>query len=70
VRVEARGQAPTAILVVDVDSAVAVLSETHPSVAAGLRRLPPYGCVRAVSVAAGGATLLHIELSPAEEADA
>jgi hypothetical protein len=69
-RVDARGETPTVILVVDADTAVAVLSETNPAVAAGLRRLPPFGCVRAVSVAAGGATLLHMEVSPADEADA
>lgn len=69
-RAEDRGEVPTAILVVDVDSAVAIFTETHPSVAAGLSNCPPPGCVRVVAIAAGGATLLHCEVSPVIEADA
>lgn len=66
----ARGEIPTAILGVDVDSAVALLSETHPAVAAGLERCPRRGCVRVVVVAAGGAMLVHSEVSLIAAADA
>ena len=69
-RVHARGEVPTAILVVDLDSAVAIFEETHPAVAAGLERSPPSGCVRLVVVAAGGALLIHSEVPLVAETEA
>lgn len=62
-RAEKRGQVPTTILVVDLRSAEAMFSGTHPSTAAGLARAPLECCVRVVAVAAGGAMLVHSEIT-------
>ena len=53
-------QIPTVIAVVPVPAAELLFAETHPGVAGGLGIPPPCGRVRVVSVASGGATLLHL----------
>ena len=63
-RVESIGEIPTAIVVVPLSAARALFTPTHPSVAAGLNRQPPLGCVRVVSIASGAATLVHCDIRP------
>jgi len=56
------GQIPTAMIVLTLDDAKALLRTSHPSVAAGLDHRPPQGCVRVVSIAAGAAMLVHADV--------
>jgi len=50
---------PTAIVVMSVADGRAALAETNPVVAARLAASPPSGRARAVSIACGGAMLVH-----------
>ena len=61
-RVQERGEIPTAIIAVPLEAARAIFSESHPSVASGLVRPAPPGCVRVVSIAAGAAMLVHTDV--------
>ena len=63
-RITDRGDTPTVVLVIPMDAAKEIFSSTHPSVAAGLNRRPPAGCVRCVSIAKGAATLIHADIRP------
>jgi hypothetical protein len=56
------GQIQNALIVVALDDAKALLSQSHPTVAAGLDRQPPQGCVRVISIAAGAAMLVHSDV--------
>jgi len=58
-RTEARGDIPTAVIVVPLLAARMLFAETHPTVAKGLLTEPPPGKVRVVAIAAGGAVLVH-----------
>lgn len=55
---------PTAIAIVPARAAELLLGETHPNVAEGLHLVPPHGRVRVVIIAEGGATLLHLPITP------
>ena len=56
------GQIPTALIALTLNDAKMLFSISHPSIAAGLERLPPPGCIRVVSIAAGAAMLVHCDL--------
>lgn len=58
-RTEARGEIPTAVVVVPLLAARILFAESHPTVAKGLAAEPVVGRVRVVSIAAGGAVLVH-----------
>ncbi len=62
--VETNHQIPTAIVAVPIEAARALFSGSHPAVASGLARQPLPGCVRCVSIAAGAATLIHVDVRP------
>ena len=61
-RVQELGEIPTAIFAVPLEAAKAIFSESHPSVASGLVRPVPSGCVRVVAIAAGAAMLVHTDV--------
>lgn len=59
-KAEKKGEIPTGILVLEVALTAEVFEETdHPGIAAGLRRVPPPGHIRAVIVSSGAVMLLH-----------
>lgn len=58
-QIQDRGEIPTALLILTIDDARSLFVLSHPSVAIGLERQPPPGCVRVVSIAAGAAMLVH-----------
>lgn len=62
--VQKRGEIPTALIALTLHDAKSLFSISHPSVAAGLERQPPQGCVRVVSIAAGAAMLIHSDVRP------
>jgi len=57
-----RVEAPTAVFAIRVDATMKIFNSTQPSLAAGLDKQPPAGCVRCVSIATGAATLLHCDV--------
>jgi hypothetical protein len=63
-RVQEHGEIPTAIIAVPLEAAKSIFSESHPSIASGLVRPVPTGCVRVVSIAAGAAMLVHTDVRP------
>lgn len=63
-RVQASGEIPTVIIVVPLEAARTIFNECHPSVASGLVRPAPPGCVRVVAIGAGAATLVHTDVRP------
>src|ERR1700690_3383932 len=63
-RVQERGEIPTAIIAVPLEAALRIFSESHLSVANGLVKPVPSGCVRVVSIAAGAAMLVHTDVRP------
>ena len=63
-QVRERGEIPTAIIVIPRAAAKMIFGASHPSIAAGLDRQPPPGSARVVSVAAGAAMLVHVDVRP------
>ena len=63
-QVQEYGEIPTAIIAVPLEAARVIFSESHPSVASGLVRPAPPGCVRVVSIAGGAAMLVHTDVRP------
>lgn len=61
-QVHQEGQIPTAIILLPLADARTLFNISHPSVANGLDRQPPPGCVRVVSIAAGAAMLVHSDV--------
>ena len=64
-RVQARGEIPTAIVIVPLTGARMLFAESHPEVLRGLARSALPGRVRVVVIAEGAAMLVHAEVSPA-----
>ena len=64
-RVQARGEIPTAIVIVPLAGARVLFGESHPEVAHSLVRRPSIGQVRVVVIAEVAAMLAHAEVSPA-----
>lgn len=60
-RAAARGDIPTAIIVLELRAARAVFCESHPEVARGLAQHPHQGRIRTVVIAAGAAMLVHAQ---------
>jgi len=55
-------QIPTAIILVTLEDAKAILSQSHPNVVVGLERQPAQGYVRVISISAGAAILVHSDV--------
>jgi hypothetical protein len=55
---------PSCVAVIPLPAARAGFGSSHPAIANGLVPRPPPGRVRVVVVAAGGASLVHVPVSP------